>query len=83
MPKPGVTIIVRGEHNTGRTTMAILFGNWLKENGYSDVQVVDTDPLPPEQKGRFPERWAVNRERPVRIHVETVEREERDEHSQR
>ena len=66
----GITITIRGPHNTGRTTVAVLFKNFLDENGYTDVEVKDTHPLPQGQKEAFPVRWAKNRERPVCIVVE-------------
>lgn len=68
-----VTITISGPHNTGRTTMAILFAQWLQESGYRDVKVEDTEPLPLEAKETFSTRFAKNRERPIRIKVVTEE----------
>ncbi len=68
-----VTIIVRGKHDTGRTTIASLFRMFLEENGYRDVTVADTEPLSHERKADFTERFKRNRSQPVKILVETVE----------
>ena len=68
-----ITITISGPHNTGRTTMGVLFANYLRENGYKDVKVEDTEPLPAEQKDPFIERFERNRGRPVRICVVTEE----------
>ncbi len=68
-----LNIIIKGPHNTGRTTMGVLFKMWLEENGYTDVKIADTEPLPPEQKEEFTVRWAKNRNRPVRIAIELEE----------
>lgn len=63
-------IVVRGKHDTGRTTAASFIKMFLEENGFRDVVVKDTEPLPAEQKGRFMDRFMRNRERPIRIVVE-------------
>ena len=68
-----VHITIQGPHDTGRTTMAVLFKMFLEENGYTDVQVKDTESLPVEQKDSFPNRWARNRSRPVRIQIVLVD----------
>lgn len=68
-----VTIIIRGEHDTGRTTIATLFKLFLEENGFQDIAVVDTPPLPAEQKEAFQQRFARIRSRPIRILVETID----------
>lgn len=71
MPKlDTLTIIVRGKHDTGRTTAASLIKMFLEENGYLDVKVEDTQPLPAEQKDEFMRRFERNKTRPVRIVVE-------------
>lgn len=67
-------VIVRGEHDMGKTTVANLFRMFLEENGFRHVKVHDTEPLPEEQKSRFWDRLQRNRERPIDIHVELVER---------
>lgn len=72
MPLRTVEVIIRGPHDTGRTTLASLIRNFLEENGYRDVQVQDTPPLPIEQKASFWDRFQRNRERPYRIKVELV-----------
>lgn len=68
-----VTITISGPHDTGRTTLAVLFKNFLEESGYRHAQLKDTEPLDRDQKSPFPARWARNRERPVIIQVETIE----------
>lgn len=65
-----VTIVVRGKHDTGKTTVARLIEEMLRESGFSDVQVHDLPPLPHDMKDRFIDRFERNRERPVRIVVE-------------
>lgn len=66
-------IIVRGKHDTGKTTVASLIKMFLEENGFRRVVVRDVEPLPNDQKDRFMERFERNRERPVHITVELVE----------
>jgi Flp pilus assembly CpaF family ATPase len=66
-------IIVRGKHDTGRTTVASLIKMFLEENGFRRVTVKDTEPLPAEEKDRFMNRFMRNRERPVHIIVELEE----------
>jgi hypothetical protein len=68
-----IEIVIRGKHNTGRTTIGVLFRMFLEENGYADVKVEDTQPLPVEHKGSFPDRWERNRERSITIRMETTE----------
>lgn len=68
---PLVTITITGPHDSGRTTLAVLFQNYLKENGYTDVVVKDTAPLAIEQKASFIERFTRNRDRPHVIEVRT------------
>lgn len=66
-----VRVVIRGPHNSGRTTLAILFRQFLEENGYRDVKVQDVEPLPTEMKQPFVDRFARNRERPIRVTVVT------------
>jgi len=75
MPKlDPVTIIIRGMHNTGKTTLANLIKMWLDENGYREVTIKDTPPLSQEEKPAFMERFTRNRDlRPVEIRVELEE----------
>ena len=69
-PTPGgLTILISGEHNTGRSTLVTLLTKFLKETGYADVTAQDTAPT--KGKEPFKVRWAKNRERPVRIYVAT------------
>lgn len=65
-----LSIIVRGAHDTGKTTAASLIKMFLQENGYSDVRMDDLPELPVEQKPDFETRFARNRAAPVRIRVE-------------
>lgn len=66
-----VTIIIRGPHDSGRTTLAHVIENFLEENGYRHVLVKDTEPLPQEAKASFWERFTRNRDlRPINIVVE-------------
>lgn len=66
-------IVVRGKHDTGRTTVASLIKMFLEENGFRRVTVKDTEPLPSEEKDKFMNRFMRNRERPVHIIVELEE----------
>ena len=69
-----VTIIIRGAHDTGKTTLASLIKLFLDENGYRHVKLEDTPPLPEDQKARFWDRFTRNRDRrPARIRVELEE----------
>lgn len=70
-----VTVIIRGKHDTGRTTMAYLIKDFLlTEGGYENVSVVqDTPPLPSAQKPDMSERLTRNRRRAVIIKVELDE----------
>jgi hypothetical protein len=66
-----VTVVVRGKHNTGKTTLANLIKMFLEENGYRHVEVKDVEPLPQEQKDAFWNRFTRNRDlRPINIKVE-------------
>jgi Flp pilus assembly CpaF family ATPase len=66
-----VKIVIRGPHDSGRTTLASVLRNFLEENGYKHVSVKDTEPLSAEQKAPFWERFTRNRDsRPVEISVE-------------
>lgn len=71
-PTDPIFVTIVGRHDTGRTTVASLFKSFLEENGFRDVRVEDTDPLPVEQKSSFWERFQRNRNRPIRIKVETI-----------
>lgn len=74
-----VTLVIRGPHNSGRTTLANFLKMFFDEHGYRDVKVEDVAPLPEEQKGSWPERWARNRDlRPIRVRVELAGESERD-----
>jgi hypothetical protein len=44
-----LSIIIRGEHDTGKTAVASLIKMFLEENGFSKVSVKDIEPLPQEQ----------------------------------
>lgn len=66
-------IVIRGEHDMGKSTMAALFKLFLEEHGYRHVKVADIEPLPSEQKSPFPDRFSRNRERPVHISIELVD----------
>ncbi len=67
-----VTIIVRGKHDTGRTTIAGFIRQLLTEEaGFQHVRVLkDTEALPPEKKSRYWDRLRRNQERPINIIVE-------------
>ncbi len=69
----GIEIIIRGTHNSGRTTAAFLIEQKLKEVEYEDVTIVDTKPLPESEKPGITDRFYKNREKPVRIKIELVE----------
>ena len=66
-------IVVRGPHDSGKTTVASLVKMFLEENGFGDVRVLDLPPLPTEEKDPFMNRFMRNRGRPVRITVELEE----------
>jgi uridine kinase len=65
-------IVIRGSHDTGKTTVANLIKMMLEESGYKSVQVADTPPLPDAKKPPFQERLNRNRQRPIKIRVELV-----------
>jgi Flp pilus assembly CpaF family ATPase len=66
-----VTIIIRGKHDTGKTTLANLIKLWLEENDYRHITLQDVEPLPFEKKAPFHARFERNRAlRPVVIRVE-------------
>lgn len=67
-------IIVRGKHDTGKTTAANLIKMYFEECGYRHVTVKDTPPLPNEDKPQFMDRFHRNRDlRPVVISVDLEE----------
>lgn len=67
-------IVVRGKHDTGKTTVANLIKMFLEENGFRYVVLKDIPLLPSEQKADFMSRFMRNRDlRPVHIAVELVE----------
>lgn len=69
-----VQIIIRGQHATGRTTLARLIEGFLRETGYRHVEIFDTEPLSHDVKGPYPERSQRNRDlRPVVVKVELDE----------
>jgi predicted GTPase len=69
-----VTVTIVGKHNTGKTTLANLIKMALEETGYRHVVIHDIEPLPQDEKDRFPERFTRNRElRQVDIHVKLEE----------
>ena len=72
MPHEPLTIIIRGKHDMGKTTVASLIKMFLEENDFADVKVEDLPPLPADQKDEFMRRFARNRDRPVRIKVELI-----------
>jgi len=45
-----VTVIIRGKHDTGKTSLARLIENFLKETGYRHVEFEDTPPLPAQPR---------------------------------
>lgn len=75
MPKlEFLKIVVRGKHDTGKTTVANLIKVFLEDNGFRQVSIEDVPPLPLEQKAEFVSRFKRNRDqRPVRIVVELEE----------
>lgn len=69
----GLTVIIKGKHDTGKSTLANLLKMYLEENGYKHVTVQDLPPLPQEQKAAFYDRFSRNRDlRPVTIKVELI-----------
>jgi len=66
----GVNVIIRGDRNTGRTTLAALIKHFLMEHGYQ--QVVIHDVLPSENKPDFEKRLPLNQQRMIDISVETT-----------
>jgi molybdopterin-guanine dinucleotide biosynthesis protein len=68
-----VTIVIRGPHDSGRTTLANLIKEFLEESAYKNVKVVDARPLPESEKDRWWDRFQRNRaHRPITIVVETT-----------
>lgn len=69
-----VTIMISGEHDSGRTTLANLIKGFLEENEYRHVSLKDVEPLPADEKDRFSERFTRNRYlRAVNIYVVLAE----------
>lgn len=68
----GIEIIIRGAPDRGKTTIAYILQELLREAGYCDVTVQDVAPLPAEMKGRWWDRFQKAQCRPVRIRVEVV-----------
>ena len=68
----GLTIIVRGRRDHGRTTTARILEEALKEAGYTAVRVIDLPPSP-DDKDRWWNRFQRTRERPINIVIETIE----------
>jgi Flp pilus assembly CpaF family ATPase len=66
-------IIVRGKHDTGKTTVANILKMLLEESGFRFVSVRDVRALPNEQKADFEKRIARNLSRPIHITVECEE----------
>jgi Flp pilus assembly CpaF family ATPase len=66
-------IIVRGKHDTGKTTVANIIKMLLEENGFRYVNVKDVQPLSDEHKEAFEKRIARNLGRPIHITVECEE----------
>jgi|HubBroStandDraft_5_1064220.scaffolds.fasta_scaffold142073_3 hypothetical protein len=65
-----VTVTISGKHDSGKTTLANLIKEFLKENDYRFVAIEDTSPLPADEKDRFSERFSRNRDlRAVNIRV--------------
>jgi phage terminase large subunit len=68
-----VEIVVRGGHDTGKTSLAQFIKEALRELGYRRVQVVFDSP-PSQGKQDFADRLKRNmREREVHIKTELVE----------
>jgi hypothetical protein len=67
-----LTIVVRGKHDSGRTSVANLIKMSLEEAGFRLVgPVKDTPPLPPGEKDQFSNRLRRNMDhRPICITVE-------------
>jgi predicted GTPase len=69
-----IEIVVRGRHDTGKTTVASLIKMFLEENGFRHVVLRDVEPLPADQKADFMSGFMRNRDlRPVHILVELKE----------
>lgn len=69
-----VEVVIRGPHDSGKTTLANLIKMWLEENGYRDIEVCDLEPLSQDQKPAFMDRFTRNRDlRPVVIRAELKE----------
>jgi uridine kinase len=56
-----VSITISGDHDSGKTTLANLVKMCLEENGYKHISLKDVEPLPHDEKDRFPERFDRNR----------------------
>lgn len=66
-------IVVRGPHDSGKTTVANFIKMYLQDEGFADVVVRDVPPLPQHLKEELSERLRRNKERPIRIAVELAE----------
>jgi DNA helicase TIP49 (TBP-interacting protein) len=62
-------IIIRGEPDSGKTTVANLIRDYLITTGFETVALGDLPPLSPDKKPPFPERLARNLRRPIYIRV--------------
>lgn len=63
----GLTIQVIGQTNTGKTTVATLIRDVLRENGFENVTLKDLDPSP--NKESIAMRVAKTKKRPILIEV--------------
>ena len=69
---PGLTILIQGAPDSGKTTTASLIRDALKDNGYKDIRVADLPELPHDQKAPMAVRLERTRSNPVTIRVEVV-----------
>ncbi len=68
--KTGIEIVIRGPHNTGRTTVARLIECALCGFGFNNVTVEDTPEMAAGAKADLIDRVRGNQQNPVRIRVE-------------
>ncbi len=66
-----VEIVIRGAPNTGKTTLARIIEDELREAGWERVIVEDAPPSPSE-KPPFQERLKRNMQRQIAIRVEVL-----------